>query len=112
MGAITISLAYGIEVKPGDPNIKIADEAVKGLAGAANFSAYLVNSIPILKYVPSWFPGAAWKKQAEIWYDWTMKMRDIPFEKSLQQLVSYPRYGSNSLASSPPLDILFFGDDR
>lgn len=88
MGAVTISLGYGIEVKPKDSNIKVATEAVKGLAGAANFSAFLVNSIPALKYVPSWFPGAGWKRQAEIWYDWTMKMRDIPFEKSLQQLVS------------------------
>ncbi|KAF9451579.1 cytochrome P450 [Macrolepiota fuliginosa MF-IS2] len=87
MGAITLSLGYGIDVKPqNDPNIRIADEAVKGLAGAANFSAFLVNSIPALKYVPSWFPGAGWKRQAEIWYDWTMKMRDIPFEKSLEQL--------------------------
>lgn len=95
MGAITISLGYGIEIKPkNDPNIKVADEAVKGLAGAANFSAFLVNSIPMLKYVPSWMPGAAWKRQAEIWYDWTMKMRNVPFEKSLQQLVSIGSSGS------------------
>lgn len=87
MGAVTLSLGYGIEVKPKDTTINIATEAVKGLAGAANFSAFLVNSIPALKYVPSWFPGAGWKKQAQIWRDWTLKMRDVPFEKSLQQLV-------------------------
>ncbi|KXN82953.1 O-methylsterigmatocystin oxidoreductase [Leucoagaricus sp. SymC.cos] len=87
MGAITISLGYGIDIKPkNDSNIHIANEAVKGLAGAANFSAFLVNSIPALKYVPSWFPGAAWKRQAEEWYGWTMKMRDIPFQRSLEQL--------------------------
>ncbi|EKM77629.1 hypothetical protein AGABI1DRAFT_122003 [Agaricus bisporus var. burnettii JB137-S8] len=86
MGAITLSLGYGIEVKPKDTTINIATEAVKGLAGAANFSAFLVNSIPALKYVPSWFPGTGWKKQAQIWRDWTLKMRDVPFEKSLRQL--------------------------
>lgn len=86
MGALSIALAYGIDVKSeNDPNIHYAEEAVKGLAGAANFSAFLVNSIPVLKYVPSWFPGAGWKKKAEVWSDWTVKMREIPFQQSLEQ---------------------------
>lgn len=89
MGALSIALAYGIDVKSeNDPNIHYAEEAVKGLAGAANFSAFLVNSIPVLKYVPSWFPGAGWKKKAEVWSDWTVKMREIPFQQSLEQFVS------------------------
>jgi len=93
MGALSIALAYGIDVKSeNDPNIHYAEEAVKGLAGAANFSAFLVNSIPLLKYVPSWFPGAEWKKKAEMWSDWTVKMREIPFQQSLEQLVSLFRF--------------------
>jgi len=89
MGALSIAIAYGIDVKPkNDPNIHYAEEAVKGLAGAANFGAFLVNSIPMLKYVPSWFPGAAWKRQAQVWNDWTFKMRETPFQQSLKQLVS------------------------
>jgi hypothetical protein len=93
VGAIAISLGYGIDIKPkADPNIHIAEKAVKGLASAANFSAFWVNSFPVLKYVPLWFPGAIWKRQAEEWRDWTMKMRDIPFQKSLEQLVSLVSY--------------------
>lgn len=89
MGALSIAIAYGIDVNSkNDPNIHYAEQAVKGLAGAANFGAFLVNSIPMLKYVPSWFPGAAWKRQAQVWNDWTLKMRDIPFQQSLKRLVS------------------------
>ncbi|KAF7760523.1 hypothetical protein Agabi119p4_11199 [Agaricus bisporus var. burnettii] len=86
MGAITLSLGYGFEVKPKDTIINLATEAVKGLADAANLNAFLVNSFPALKYVPSWFPGTGWKKQAKIWRGWTLKMRDVPFEKSLRQI--------------------------
>lgn len=100
MGALSIALAYGIDVKSeNDPNIHYAEEAVKGLAGAANFSAFLVNSIPLLKHVPSWFPGAKWKKKAEMWSDWTVKMREIPFQQSLEQLVSLSRFHCSSYPS-------------
>lgn len=101
MGALSIALAYGIDVKSeNDPNIHYAEEAVKGLAGAANFSAFLVNSIPVLKYVPSWFPGAGWKKKAKVWSDWTVKMREIPFQQSLEQFVSLSHNCWNSSSYS------------
>jgi len=97
MGALSIAIAYGIDVNlKNDPNIHYAEEAVKGLAGAANFGAFLVNSVPTLRYVPSWFPGAAWKRQAHVWNDWTSKMREIPFQQSLKQLVS-----SSHISRSP-----------
>ena len=111
MGALSIALAYGIDVKSeNDPNIHYAEEAVKGLAGAANFSAFLVNSIPLLKHVPSWFPGAKWKKKAEMWSDWTVKMREIPFQQSLEQLVSLFCFRWNS-SSYPPVPCWLLGID-
>ena len=100
MGALSISIAYGIDVNlKNDPNIHYAEEAVKGLAGAANFGAFLVNSIPMLRYVPSWFPGAAWKRKAHVWNDWTSKMREIPFQQSLKQLVSSSHISRSPVAS-------------
>ncbi|GAB1518697.1 hypothetical protein RhiTH_001761 [Rhizoctonia solani] len=37
------------------------------LARSLLTSSYLVNIIPILKYVPEWFPGAGWKRDAIKW---------------------------------------------
>jgi hypothetical protein len=30
-------------------------------------SDFVVNSIPALRYVPEWFPGAGWKREASKW---------------------------------------------
>nr|BAL05181.1 cytochrome P450 [Phanerodontia chrysosporium] len=40
---------------------------------------YLVDLIPILKYVPEWFPGAGFKRQARIWKKEVTNIADAPF---------------------------------
>ncbi|KAK1227701.1 hypothetical protein PQX77_009289 [Marasmius sp. AFHP31] len=64
---IILSIAYGIEVLPeNDPYVALAEEGVRILGTAQRPGAYLVESIPLLKYVPEWFPGAAWKRRYDI----------------------------------------------
>ena len=58
-------MTYSINVRPyNDPYIKIAEEAVEALAELVMAGAFLVNIIPILKYVPAWFPGANFQRKA------------------------------------------------
>ncbi|KAI8998876.1 cytochrome P450 [Trametes punicea] len=67
-GATIMSIGYDIEVQPdNDPYIQTAEEAVASIAETTNAGSYLVDVIPILKYIPEWFPGAGFKTQARIW---------------------------------------------
>ena len=88
VGAITISMAYGIKIQPdNDPYIEIAEKALTGLAAGAQPGAFLVESFPILKHVPAWFPGAGFKRKARMWRAWTKKMVEAPFLAAQRQIV-------------------------
>ncbi|KAF5333831.1 hypothetical protein D9758_017428 [Tetrapyrgos nigripes] len=67
-GTTVLSIAYGIQVQPeNDPFIEIAERANHALVCATNSGSYLVDQLPFLKYVPEWFPGAGFKRQAKEW---------------------------------------------
>ncbi|KAJ4485412.1 cytochrome P450 [Lentinula aciculospora] len=69
IGAIIIGVAYGVPVQPkDDPNIIAASKMYSVLNAAILPGAFLVDVFPILKYVPSWFPGASFKQKAKAWY--------------------------------------------
>jgi hypothetical protein len=44
--------------------------------------------IPVLKYVPSWMPGAGFKRQAEIWKKDVDDLYNLPFEVTKRNIVS------------------------
>ncbi|OSD02813.1 cytochrome P450 [Trametes coccinea BRFM310] len=79
-GATIMSIGYDIEVQPeDDPYVQTAEEAVASIAETTNAGSYLVDVIPILKYVPEWFPGAGFKKQARIWHAAVDKLFNDPY---------------------------------
>lgn len=87
MGAITISMAYGIKIQPdNDPYIKMAEKSLIGLAAGGQPGAFLVKSFPVLKYVPAWFPGAGSKR---MWRAWTKGMVEAPFLAAQRQIVRF-----------------------
>ena len=44
-----------------------------------------------VKYVPSWFPGASWKRKAATWLSETRAMADVPFEMAQEDAVGWSR---------------------
>ena len=65
VGSTTLSMTYSIKIRPyNDPYIKIAEEAMVAMAELLTAGAFLVDIIPILKYVPEWFPGATFQRKA------------------------------------------------
>ena len=83
-----MKIAYGIDIKESeDPYISVAAEAVNGLAEAGVPGAFWVDLFPILKYVPSWFPGAGFQKKAAHWKVLVTKMAEEPFRYVQEQLV-------------------------
>lgn len=95
IGALTITIAYGLDIKPSkDPYIEYAEKGVAAIAAAAAPGAFLVDAIPLLKYVPSWFPGAGFKRKAHEWRKWTRAMVEVPFRDAEKAVVSgLPRPG-------------------
>ncbi|KAF8884187.1 cytochrome P450 [Infundibulicybe gibba] len=75
--AAIMDIAYGIKVEDtNDPYITIAEEAFEGMAATGVVGTFLVDWIPMLKYVPAWMPGAGFQKKAEYWRSVTRKLAD------------------------------------
>ena len=81
-------IGYGIAVQESDdPYIAIAEEAMKGASEAAIPGAFWVDMFPILKYVPSWFPGGGFQKKAAHVRETGNAMAEKPFHHVQEQLV-------------------------
>lgn len=66
--ATIMKVVYDINIKDSaDPYISASEAILESLAAAGVPGAYLVDVPPILKYVPSWVPGAGFQKQASLW---------------------------------------------
>jgi hypothetical protein len=88
--AIVMSTTYGYDVKPkGDHFVEIAEEAIERMALAILPGAALVNAIPIMKHLPSWFPGAGFQKIASDTKKLTIQMRQDPFKYAKRNMVRY-----------------------
>ncbi|KAJ3567437.1 hypothetical protein NP233_g6374 [Leucocoprinus birnbaumii] len=65
MGGLSTSITYGLPVqRRNDPYVHHFEKALVSVAAVSSPGGYLVNIIPLLKYIPEWFPGATFKKVA------------------------------------------------
>nr|GAT47917.1 cytochrome P450 [Mycena chlorophos] len=80
-GRLSLEVAYGIKVQPGDPYLEIVEEAMLGVSIASIPGTFLVDTFPILKYVPSWLPGASFKRKAARWWKVTNDVLNQPFQE-------------------------------
>lgn len=96
---------YGFHI--GDEHehfVSITEKALNGFKVASTPGKYLVDTIPIrtsfvgtqalhnihqtlVKYVPSWFPGASFKRRAVEWKKLTYAMINLPFNLALSSIV-------------------------
>ena len=83
-----MKISYGIDVQESnDPYVLVAEEASKGVSEAGVPGAFWVDVFPVLKYVPSWFPGAGFQKKAAHWRKVNKSMIEKPFRYVKEQLV-------------------------
>ena len=61
---------------------------MRNLTDAAITGKWLVDFIPFIKYIPSWMPGAHFKRMAEETSRLKDDIRKVPFDAMLAQLVS------------------------
>ncbi|KAF5309415.1 hypothetical protein D9619_012388 [Psilocybe cf. subviscida] len=82
-----MAITYGIKIRGfDDPYIVNIEESIEGISLAANPGSFLVDMIPAMKYVPSWFPGAGFKKKAAYWKKVNQKVVELPFDHVAQQI--------------------------
>ena len=88
VGSTILSMTYSINVRPyNDPYIKIAEEAIGSISELLIPGAFLVDIIPILKYVPEWFPGAKFQSKAAVMRKHAEIMRNTPFAATEELMV-------------------------
>lgn len=86
--SMIMEVAYGIKIGPNDPYVKTAEEALEGVADAGVAGRYWVEMFPIMKHIPSWFPGAGWKRKAYRWRDVNHEVCCRPFNIIKSQMAS------------------------
>ncbi|TEB31966.1 cytochrome P450, partial [Coprinellus micaceus] len=61
-----------------DPYIETSEEAVNSVITVGVPGTFLVDSVPLLKHVPAWFPGASFQRKAHRWHDLARRMLEMP----------------------------------
>ncbi len=88
IGATITKIAYGLDVDtPEDEYLSLAQEGNDIFLEAFVPGRYLVESFPILKHIPHWFPGAKFRRQAAEWRETYVRVLNKPFEAAMTNLV-------------------------
>lgn len=88
MSETVMTITYGLELKPEhDPHIEAAEKAVEALANVPYAGAFMVDIFPSLKYVPSWMPGAGFKRKAKGWKALALDSLNKPFNTLRAEMV-------------------------
>ncbi|KAF8874937.1 cytochrome P450 [Infundibulicybe gibba] len=75
-----MNVTYGIKVEEkNDPYVEAVEASLEGITEAGIPGAFLVDFMPILKYVPEWMPGAGFKRKAAYWRDANYRMAEKPW---------------------------------
>ncbi|KAF8641537.1 hypothetical protein AX16_009914 [Volvariella volvacea WC 439] len=106
--AVILRVAYGYEVK-GDPDpfVELVQTGMKQFADAVTPGRYLVEMVPWLQYIPSWFPGAGFKKTARGYRKIVMRMANEPFNwtRSHMQISEIKSFVSDNLSDETGEDV-------
>ncbi|KDR83250.1 hypothetical protein GALMADRAFT_876216 [Galerina marginata CBS 339.88] len=101
IGEMALSLGYGVPIRPkNDPFLGLVEPAIASVTGAVLPGAFLVDIIPILKYVPEFFPGADFQKKAREWRKLQEDTREVLHKETVQLMASgtfKPSFTSTSL---------------
>ncbi|KAF7357550.1 O-methylsterigmatocystin oxidoreductase [Mycena sanguinolenta] len=77
--AIIMATVYGYDVQPtNDHFVALSESATKKLSDAIFPGAVAVDTFPILRYLPSWMPGAGFQRFAAECRQLTSEMQEAP----------------------------------
>ncbi|KAG6908814.1 hypothetical protein DXG01_003167 [Tephrocybe rancida] len=104
-GETIMAITYGLKVKPkNDPHIAMGTKGNHVLVAAAVPGAFLVDSIPLLKYIPDWVPFADFKRKAKRWRGFALDMLNMPYEAAKRNIDNGDSTPSFILSSLEKMD--------
>lgn len=85
-----MGVTYGFKINSKlDPYILLAEAGADPAMKALIPGTFLVDTFSFLKYVPSWIPGAGFKKDALEWRRQLSSMQDTPFTEMKRRMVFF-----------------------
>ncbi|KAI1308260.1 cytochrome protein [Xylaria venustula] len=86
--AIILKIVYGYTVDPHkpDPLVELVDEAMEQFSAAVVPGAWLVDVMPVLKYIPDWLPGGRWKRTSREWHAVLKETSEKPLQFAQQRM--------------------------
>ncbi|KAH7886958.1 cytochrome P450, partial [Phlebopus sp. FC_14] len=86
-GAIILVISHGYDVRDkDDPYLQTAEDALRYFSLTTSAEPFLVDILPFLRYVPSWFPGASFHRIAKAGHKSLQEMTDKPYETVKAQM--------------------------
>ncbi|CAL1703243.1 unnamed protein product [Somion occarium] len=87
--ALIMNVTYGVHIEDEHNKHLVEAEAWQhGFNQAIQPGHFWVDYLPILKYVPAWFPGASFKRKALRWRQHMYNARDGPFNEAKAALAA------------------------
>ncbi|KAI1790200.1 O-methylsterigmatocystin oxidoreductase [Ganoderma leucocontextum] len=78
--ATVLKISYGIDIEDENNEIvRVIEKAMEGPSQTIVPGKFLVDYVPLLRYVPGWVPGAGFQAQFAEWRDATRKLKDLPY---------------------------------
>lgn len=86
---MVLHITYGYKIKEegNDPLVDLADKALSEFSIATTTGAFLVDLLPWLKHVPSWMPGAGFKRIAKEYNKTCDALGEVPLAWVKEQMV-------------------------
>lgn len=88
--ATIVQIVYGRQIiDMHDEYITTAQKAVESFSITRFAGTFWVEHFPFQRYLPSWAPGGKFKRVAKYYRHFVEKMRDMPFEFTKTEIVTY-----------------------
>ncbi|KAI9451145.1 cytochrome P450 oxidoreductase [Lactarius psammicola] len=105
VAAIFLKMSYGynVEREKSDPLLTVIDTAAEEFYIATSPGAWLVDTLPIVRHLPAWMPGAGFKKIAERYQHTNLEQTHRPLEfvnRRLREKNAIPSFASALLVQS------------
>ncbi|KAI0267111.1 cytochrome P450 [Gloeopeniophorella convolvens] len=106
VASMIVLITYGRQVREvgSDPIIQLVDAGMKNFFKITKPGAFLVDLIPVLRYLPSWLPGAGFKKTALEMRDVNVSVAEVPFQWTTDEMAkgtALPSLVSHSINGGP-----------
>ena len=83
-----MQIVYGLEIaEENDQYMTIAEKCVEIFTDITVPGRYIVEAFPFLQYLPSWLPGAKFKRDAVKWKESVDDLRYVPYRAAKRDIV-------------------------